>query len=411
MKIIHTGDWHIGVELYGHDRSEEHREFFDRLVRLMSDERPDALVVSGDVFDRMLPSQAAQRIYLESLIRLHEASPTTEIVVTAGNHDSASRLEIYRKLWIPFQVHVVGYIERCGAEVNQGKHIIRIADKGFVVALPYTYPHNFPPVEDGGDRQRAFVDSLMAEVGRVNPEGLPIVLMAHLAVSGSDFVGHREEVMAMGAESRTMVGNLEVMTFDQLGDGYDYLALGHIHRPQVIRGSGGRAYYAGAPFAMSFDEDFEHSVYVVELEGRGLPKVTPVPIATRRRLRTLPEKPEPLDEVLRRLSAEIGAQEETLLRVNLAVDGSVPVDAEERIMGVLKSKPGCVLCQIKYTDSRELRANEPDRIEMYHAVRENNPMDVARQYMEAQGVSQEQRMEYESLLSEVWSALRREDEV
>lgn len=412
MKIIHTSDWHVGVDLYGHDRSEEHASFFAQLSELMRRECPDVLVVSGDIYDRVLPSQASQRLYMSAMLRLHEASPSTEIVVTAGNHDSASRLEIYRPLWSSLRVHIIGTIERNGEDVNHDKHIIYIPDRGYVVAVPFVYPHNYPPATSGGaDRQRAFIDTLISLVEKRNTLGLPIVLMAHTAVAGSDFVGHSRQTVELGQEERTTVGNVEVVTFDELGSGYDYLALGHIHRPQEIRGSGGRAFYAGSPFAMSFDEVFPHSVMIVDVAHDQPPVVRREPIRMVRKLRTVPSEPMPMAEVLEQIETEIDVDEKIYLRVNLSVDGAVPIGVEEKIVDALRRKPHTILCTIKYTNTYTGQRTEVDQIEMYESVRANDPMQIARQYMRSKGLPEEVADEYETMISDVWSNLREEDRV
>ena len=93
MKIIHTADWHIGNTFYGYDRSDEHRHFLDFLLRVIKEHEADALVVAGDVFDNPNPSAEAQHIYYDFLSRAVSENPGLQIVVIAGNHDSAARLE------------------------------------------------------------------------------------------------------------------------------------------------------------------------------------------------------------------------------------------------------------------------------------------------------------------------------
>lgn len=409
MKIIHTADWHIGAELYGHDRSADHIAFFEQLTALMSSEHPDALVVSGDIFDRVLPTHAAQKLYTDAILQLHEASPDTEIVITAGNHDSAARLELTRPLWAHFRVHVVGFIERNGDEVNREKHIIYIPDKGYIIALPFVYQHAYPAVEeDGQDRQKAYINSLIQLVEERNSANLSIVLMAHLAVAGSDFMGHKEHDALVSGEKRSTVGNIEVVTFAELGSGYDYLALGHIHRPQVIRGSGDRAYYSGSPIAVGFDEVFPHSVSLVEVKRGESPEVTQIPIHPLRKLKTIPDHPAAIDEVVRQLESSLADDEEVFVRVNLSVDGIVPIGADTRIADVFSTKPNAVYCTTKYTDTRAAEHTAAGQVEMYESVRENNPVEIAMEYMTGR-VDEEMREEYGHMIDELWQKVIREE--
>ena len=91
MKILHTSDWHLGQVFYGYDRREEQQAFLEALAEVVGRERPDVMIVSGDVFHNSTPSAQAKRMYVEGMMRIHEACPTMTVVVIAGNHDSPSR--------------------------------------------------------------------------------------------------------------------------------------------------------------------------------------------------------------------------------------------------------------------------------------------------------------------------------
>ena len=118
MKILHTSDWHLGHALYNYDRSEEQICFLNQLTGIVQEEQPDVMVVSGDIYHYSTPSAATQKMYTDGLLRIHQACPSMTIVVTAGNHDSSSKLEIDSNLWDHFRVKVIGHIERCGSAVN-----------------------------------------------------------------------------------------------------------------------------------------------------------------------------------------------------------------------------------------------------------------------------------------------------
>ena len=108
MKIIHTSDWHLGQSFYGMERTEEHLAFLSQLCDTVKVERPDALIISGDIYDSVAPSLTAQRLYNKMMLELHGTLPEMKIVVTAGNHDSSSRLELHSDLWDAFDVKIVG---------------------------------------------------------------------------------------------------------------------------------------------------------------------------------------------------------------------------------------------------------------------------------------------------------------
>ena len=106
MKVIHTSDWHIGQTLHQFSRDEEHKYFFNQLKDIILEEKPDALIVSGDIFHSATPTVVSQRLYYHTLVELSQLYDDLQIIVTAGNHDSPSRLEAPRELWEVFNVTV-----------------------------------------------------------------------------------------------------------------------------------------------------------------------------------------------------------------------------------------------------------------------------------------------------------------
>ena len=112
MKLIHTSDWHLGHTLYNYDRTEEQQAFLQQLAEIVEREQPDALLVSGDIYHYSSPSASVQKMYTEAMLEIHQRCPSMTIVVTAGNHDSSSKLEITQSLWESFGLHVVGSIQR-----------------------------------------------------------------------------------------------------------------------------------------------------------------------------------------------------------------------------------------------------------------------------------------------------------
>ena len=316
MKILHTSDWHLGHALYNYDRSEEQICFLNQLTGIVQEEQPDVMVVSGDIYHYSTPSAATQKMYTDGLLRIHQACPSMTIVVTAGNHDSSSKLEIDSSLWDHFRVKVIGHIERCGSAVNWEKQIIAIPGQdgnpvGYVVAMPHVYPQNFPILSDDTpreERQSRFFQALLDETGKQNTQQLPVVLMAHLSVEGSDRTGQDDSA-----------GGMEFISLSTLGKGYDYLALGHIHCPQTLKGSENHARYCGTPLPVSFDETYPHSVTIVQIRHQGeQPEITTRSIRNPWPLLTLPDTPVPFDEALKALEA-YPDHEQTYIRLNVLI--------------------------------------------------------------------------------------------
>ena len=380
IKILHTSDWHLGQRLYGYDRREEQEAFLRQMAEIVREEAPDAMVVCGDVYHYANPSVAAQRMYNEAMIAMHEACREMTIVVTAGNHDSASKLAVNSMLWEPFGVRVIGGIAFGDDErVDFDRHVVEIKGKdgeaaGYICAVSYVYAQNYPLLEDGADgghRQHDFFQALLDHIGRRNKDGKPVVMMAHLAVAGADTTGHSE-----------MIGGMDYTEISQLGSGYDYLALGHLHRAQSI--AGGKARYSGSPIAVSFDERYEHSVTIVEIEDGGAMRVRTIRIDNPMPLETIPEEPQPLEEALAALRA-LPNEMPGYIRLQVKTDGYLPAGSRERAMEALSGK-ATKFCLIKPVMERSGDAAFGGHELSVEEIRVKDPIDIARQYyMEQRG--------------------------
>lgn len=375
MKILHTSDWHLGHTLYEHDRTEEQAAFIDQLCDIVSEEKPHALLVSGDIYDRTNPSTAVQRLYYKGLLRLHSVCPDMRIVVTAGNHDSKSMLELGSDLWALAGVKVIGQVERTENGPDIDRHMVEITNaagetEGFVVAVPHIFEHSFP-IMDGAagkaDRKRFFFQTLLDRVKELNVGEFPVVMMAHLTLNGSYMVGQDADV----------VGGINESAPEELGSGFDYLALGHIHCPQNIRCNGAVARYCGAPVPVSFDEDFPHSVSLVTLEKGKTPEIKEIRIENRKPLLTVPSRPVSFAKALKRLD-DIGTAESCYIRLNVSLDAPLPADYAEQIAQALHGKKAAFCC-CKITRKEEEVSEEDVRV-TYDEFQELTPVTVAHRF-------------------------------
>lgn len=354
MKLIHTADWHIGQDFYHYDRRDEHRHFFRQLADIVARERPDVLLVSGDVYHTSTPSNASVRLYTENMVRLHQCCPTMRIVVTAGNHDSPARLESTGDLWKMANVDVVGSIayDAENDHYDPDHNIIEIEGKGLVVAIPYI-----------NRRYNAVFARMFEAVAERNSKGLPVVAMGHLAVSGCDLTGHDPR----------LVGGMESLTLSDLGSGYDYLALGHIHRPQTLEE---RVRYSGSPLHVSFDENYPHTVSIVEIEKHGSqPIIREERIVQLMHTYTVPKEALPFEEALNEL-LHFQPDGSGYVRLNIMVKDYAPTNAETRIREALAGKPELKFCYIK--TEYEKRPSTAERVHFDIAqIKEINPLDIA----------------------------------
>ena len=367
MKILHTSDWHIGQVFYNYDRSDEHRHFFEWLAGIVREHTPDVMVVCGDIFHTAAPSISAQKLYIESLVKIHEAAPEMTVVVTAGNHDSGSRIEVDRLLWENFNVRTIGNVERM--EENLSRHIVPIGDPvvGYVVAIPHCYPLNFPVFGNDmprEDRQVAFFRKILEKIKDTNTGGLPVVLTAHSTVIGSN----------PGKQELT-VGGIDSIDIGKIGDGFDYMALGHIHFPQDI---GNNARYCGSAIPVSFNENYDHSVTLVEIESAGGPvRKTVIKAPQKREMVTMPSAAVEFDEALAMLEA-FPNERDSYIRLNVKTKQYGGADWAERAIAATENKK-CRYCCLLMENEHGQDHNQRRGFSQ-EEFRKVSPMDIAMLY-------------------------------
>ena len=256
MRILHTADWHLGARLVERDRLPEHAAFLDWLIDTLRSEKIDALLVSGDVFDAANPPQDAVALYFDFLKRLADLK-TVQAVITGGNHDSASHLNAPRELLKRFDVHVFGH----AGENN-------VVDLGGVVvaAVPFLRERDLRQATAGEtitavhEQVRAAIRAHYATqlaACRHLAQGRPVIAMGHLTVLGAT---------TSDSERDIHIGNLGAVGAD-LFDGFDYTALGHLHRPQRVAGLE-TIRYSGSPIPLSFSEAADaKSVVIIETQA------------------------------------------------------------------------------------------------------------------------------------------------
>jgi exonuclease SbcD len=319
MKLLHTSDWHLGHTIYGYDRTDEHRQMLCQMEDIIRTEQPDVFLLAGDVYHTAQPSAAVQTAFADAVSRFHAACPDMTIVLTAGNHDSGAKHDIFRTPWKALNVHTIGTLSKDSIE----EHIIRIPDKGFVIAVPYTHERNLP---------EHFFSSLLALTEEQNTLGQPVILTAHTTVRGCDITGHdnRDEYS---------VGGIDYMDIDEFGTGYDYLALGHIHHAQFVHTGKHNVRYSGSPLPVSFDETYPHSVSIVEIDRHGSePKVRTIDISNPRPLVSLPSHDfASFDEAIS-LLRDFPADNEAYIRLQVLTDTPLPSDANAIAAAALNGK-------------------------------------------------------------------------
>lgn len=305
MRLLHTADWHLGRAFHGEDLLSAQAAFVDFVVDAARAAHVDGILIAGDLYDRALPPVDAVRLASEALARLSEHAP---VVAISGNHDSAARLGFGAELLARAGVHVWTDVTAVGGAIPLGD--------GFVYPIPYLEPDLVR--EPLGIEERSHAAAMAAAMERVRAAAAgrvgPTVAMAHAFIAGG-MPSESERDLAVGGAS-----NVPAWVFD----GIDYVALGHLHGPQVVGGGLGR--YSGSPLAFSFSETGqEKSLAVVEVTAGALPLVELLPCPVPRALANLRGT---LDELL--ADPRLADREDAWVQATLT-DPVRPADAMERL--------------------------------------------------------------------------------
>lgn len=385
MKILHTSDWHLGHTLYNYDRTEEQMAMLLQMVDIVREEKPDVFLLCGDVYHTPQPSASVQTMFTNALVEIHDANLDMTIVITAGNHDSGTKHDIFRTPWKALKVYTIGSVYTN----NKEDLIIEIPGQGYVISVPYVNERNMP---DG------FFQDLLDIVAERNKANLPILMTAHTTISGCDFTGHENA-------SEYVVGGIDSHSLEDMGTGYDYLALGHIHHAQFVRGGHHRVRYSGTPIPVSFDENNQHSVSIVELNKHGEePVVKEIDINTHRPLVTLPKDDvatwEDAKDLLERFPNDI----EAYIRLNVEVDNFLPVEANAEALLLTEGKK-CRFCVIN--THRLKKDHREAKVMTVQEFKTEKPIDIAERYAEDIGVEFDDDMK--ELFKETLALLKDEE--
>ncbi len=274
MKLLHTSDWHIGRTFHGADLLAEQEAVLGHLADLVVAESVDVVLVSGDIYDRAVPSAEAVRVATTALGRLRQAG--AQLVMTPGNHDSAPRLGAFADFAAAGGLHLRATIDGLSAPVLLPDGHGEVALYG----IPYLEPE---PARHalGVPEARGHTGVLTEAMRRIRedlatrPSGTRSVVLAHAFVTGGE---------PTDSERTIAVGGVEQVP-GSVFDGVDYVALGHLHGPQTLAG---HLRYSGSPLAYSFSETRQRkSVWLVELDADGLAEVRRHELPVPRRLAML----------------------------------------------------------------------------------------------------------------------------
>jgi len=332
LRILHTSDWHLGHQLHGLPRTREHAAFLTWLLDTLDQREADALLIAGDVFETANPPAVAQQMWFDFLGRARRRRPDLDIVVIGGNHDSAARLDAPHPILRALGIAVVGGLPRAtDGSLDPARLVLPLRDAdgavaAWVAAVPFLRPADLPRVEGDGDPLVDGVRALYAQALTLargqQQDGQAVVAMGHCYMVGT--------ALSELSERRVLGGNQHALPVDLFPDDLAYVALGHLHKAQVVGGREG-VRYSGSPIPLSMSErSYRHGVLDVVLDGAELRSVEAVTIPRTVDLIRVPAGgPAPLAEALDAVRALPPRSDSTDLELLPFLEVSVQLDRPE----------------------------------------------------------------------------------
>lgn len=357
MKLFHLSDLHLGIRLNEVSLIEDQKHILEQILNYVRNERPDGIILAGDIYDRSVPSEEAVNLYDNFMTEL--AALQVPVFVISGNHDSAPRLSCCSRLISNSGIYVSGAYD---GEVHKIRLIDQYGNVNFYL-LPFVKPaivKHFLEDKEAG-KIESYHDALAKVIANLDiNRNERNVIVVHQFVTGAERCD--SEDIAVGG-----VDNVAAEVFVD----FDYVALGHIHRPQNIGGEE-RIRYCGTPLKYSFSEaNHEKSITVVKLGAKGTLELNLIPLKPLRDLRILRGKYEEL--MLREIYA--GTNTDDYLKIILTDEDEVP-----NAMNRLRTVYGNIL-QLEYDNART-RSNE--NIGFVENIKLKNEFDLFAEFFEKQ---------------------------
>ncbi len=340
MRIIHTADWHLGKRMEQHERTDEHRHFLEWLLEAIRTERADALIVAGDIFDTGSPSNTALRLYYDFLSRVRDTS-CRDVIIIGGNHDSIATLNAPRDLLRFFNVHVIG-----GVPDDPADQIIELSNKtgelqAVVAAVPFIRDKDVRlsiAGESPEEQEQRLKEGIIRHYTNLVPlleqykeQSVPLLTTGHLFAQGG---------VKSDDERDIHIGNLGKIAGDQFPDIFDYVALGHLHRPQIVSGLE-HIRYSGSPIPLDFSErKDDKQVLLLDIQPRLPVTITAVPVPGNRKMIEISGSLEDALAKINRISQDAESLFQPWLDIQVQLSEYRP-DVEQQIREAVQNNP-CV---------------------------------------------------------------------
>ena len=265
VRFFHTSDWHLGQFFYNHSRHYEHEQFLGWLLQQIKLKQPHALLIAGDIFDVINPASAAQKQLYQFLADAHDIAPHMQTLMIAGNHDSGYRIEQVEPLLEKYNAKTIGVIHKnAEGQIDLDRLMLPIYDENknivaWCLALPFLRPAEITGINEQTTNSQTAIaylhQQLIAEAKKRKKPEQALILMSHAHMQGGE---------TSDSERPIIIGNEEALSTTLFDDAIDYVALGHLHKPQKVGQEHIR--YSGSPIPLSFSEiNYKHQVVDVTL--------------------------------------------------------------------------------------------------------------------------------------------------
>lgn len=277
MKILHTGDWHLGKNLEGQSRMDEQEKFLNDFIDIVEENNIDLVIIAGDVYDTSNPPARAEKMFYDTLKRLSQNGERLTLVI-AGNHDNPERLVAAGPLAMEHGIIMVGTPKTTVQIGEYGKHKVVNSGEGFIeieinnekaVILTVPYPSEkrlnevlYKDMDTDEDRLKTYGERIhtLFEILKTNfREDTINIITSHLFAMGSE---------EGGSERSIQLGGSYIVNGKYFPKEAQYIALGHVHKPQIVPGTDKRARYSGSPLHYNKGEiSFSKKCYMIDVKA------------------------------------------------------------------------------------------------------------------------------------------------
>lgn len=396
MKILHTSDWHLGQKFIQQDRKEEHAMALEWLLTTIKEQSIDVLIVAGDIFDITSPPNYARAMYFDFLKKVLNTS-CQHIVIVGGNHDSPAMLNASASLLEAFNIHVVAMAKDPIDHQVIPLHNPQGELQAVIAAVPFLRERDLQYTIAGEsmmDRAERLQQSIaqhyqqLAAIMDKYPSAVPKIATGHLYTSGA--ITHEKQ-------DNIYLGNIENISADRFPNTFDYIALGHIHRPQKVGGNP-NIRYSGSLIPLSFSElgDFK-SVVLLDWTKAADQRIQLLDVPTFRRLKTIQGS---YEEIVEKLTVFVSKDRKEVLTpwVEIIVDVEDFVPQLNDKIHALAEEKGVEVLRVKANYNRK---NITELLASDVQLQDLTTLEVFQKKCENYGVLPEQMKELEISFAEL----------